>query len=55
MTLALENQGDPLNRAIRKKPSVKKPALLAQLLALAAGERSAFIWAEEPYAGFEAR
>ena len=43
MTIALENRGDPLNRAIRKKPSVKKPALLAQLLALAAGERSAFI------------
>ena len=34
---------------------LKKPTLLARLLALAAGERSAFTWAEEIYAGFEAR
>lgn len=34
---------------------LKKPVLLARLLALAVGERSAFTWADELYAGFEAR
>ena len=34
---------------------LKKPALLARLLALAVGERSAFAWAGELDAGFEAR
>ena len=34
---------------------LKKPALLARLLALAAGERSAFTWTDELHAGLEAR
>ena len=34
---------------------LKKPALLARLLALAGGERSAFEWASELDAGLEAR